>query len=487
MTLQKAVLHVLDRQGKPVKKLEHVVQFNPTTMSLQTQNTVDGAKSRGRQRQQFNGKSSTTLSLDLEYDTADEGTTAQPIDVRTKTDKVRQFVLPGGKKSKEGPPRVKFQWGTFELTGVMSSLSEELSFFSSQGVPLRSKVSVQIKEQDLKFEALKEGPGANRAAGATPSGEKSKDSPAVPGAGTAGGAGGTKPKAGPVDAVADALDGETPADFLARNGLPPEAWRALGTALDTADAGLELAAGAAVGFNTALNASAGIGASAGFQAGIGGSVGASLGLEASASAGASVGASASALAQGHAMAAAGGFTAAAEASASAEAHASASAALDAFGAEASAGASASASAGASAGASVTGSASAGASAAASFGANGGPTRRSGESPRQPLRAVAGQTLRVGTAAPAALPPLADKRMTTFGRGVPLRDRVVPTGSTAGGYVVVGKPSAAAVRSATSGRRPAPWEQLTSDTTRDRAANAAQPSCGCNSCGPLGGH
>ncbi|MGH3774195.1 MAG: hypothetical protein ACRDRR_00430 [Pseudonocardiaceae bacterium] len=158
-TLEKAVLEELDKSGKVTETIP--VQFNPASLKLQMTNSTDGAQSRGRQVQQYNGSASTSLSVELEFDTADEGTTAQPLDVRTRTAGVARFVLPGGEGSKQAPPRVQFRWGTLIVAGVMTSLSEEFDLFSADGVPLRAKVGVEIKEQDPKFEALERGPGAN--------------------------------------------------------------------------------------------------------------------------------------------------------------------------------------------------------------------------------------------------------------------------------------------------------------------------------------
>ncbi|MBK5221617.1 MAG: hypothetical protein JJE52_01815, partial [Acidimicrobiia bacterium] len=202
--LEKARLEVLDRNGATTESIP--VQFNPSTMNLAMTNSIDGGDSRGRQTQQYNGTSSTTLTLDLEFDTADEGTDERPVDVRTRTAKVAQFVLPGGEGSKQAPPRLKFRWGTFELVGVMASLTEELSLFASSGAPLRSKLSVSIKEQDPKFEALERGAGANRDNDPPAAGEGDAAAPGGPG--TSGG--------GVADRAVPALAGETPADFLAR-------------------------------------------------------------------------------------------------------------------------------------------------------------------------------------------------------------------------------------------------------------------------------
>lgn len=443
--LEKARLEVLDRSGKVTESIP--VQFNPSTMTLQMSNSNDGGGTRGRQTQQYNGSSSTTLSLDLEFDTADDGTTEQPVDVRTHTRKVAQFVLPGGEASKQAPPRVGFRWGTFELVGVMSSLTEELGLFSSGGVPLRAKVSVQIKEQDPKFDALERGPGANTDTGPPAAGEGGAAGPGGPG--TSGG--------GIADTAAPALAGETPADFLARNGLAPAAWRALGSALGALADGIELEAGLSVEFAASLSVGVGVGVSAGFQAGLDASLGASLGLEGGGTGGAAGGAG---LQQGFALASAGGLTAASET-------AKATAASDAA-----------------------------AAARASFGQ---APRDAAPPPRGPaaLGALRGPLaasvvggLRPPPAAPAPLPPKADPRTTTFGLGVPLRDRVGVPGAEADGYVVIGAtaPIDASTRSHRPGRS-APWEQL-APARRGAGAGPAHPGrtgrCVCRRCAPSGG-
>ena len=73
--LEKAVLEELDKKGQPVNGSAVPVQFNPTSLKLQMTNSIDGAASRGRQAQQYNGSSSTSLTVQLEFDTADEGST----------------------------------------------------------------------------------------------------------------------------------------------------------------------------------------------------------------------------------------------------------------------------------------------------------------------------------------------------------------------------------------------------------------------------
>ncbi|MGW0229328.1 CIS tube protein [Actinopolymorpha singaporensis] len=407
-TLEKAVLEELDKAGKAKPKSAVPVQFNPTSLKLQMSNSTDGATSRGRQVQQYNGSASTSLSVQLEFDTADEGTTAAPVDVRTKTAQVARFVLPGGTGSKQAPPRVQFRWGTVIVGGVMTSMSEELSLFSTQGVPLRASVTVDIKQQDPKFEALERGPGANPDTAAPPAGKPTKN--AGPGTvGSGGGAGGR---------TAEALDGESAADFLARNGLDPSAWRSIAGPLDDP---LSLPAGLAVDFSASLSVDPGVGVSAGFAAELDVSAGASLGLEAGNGAGVSA---------GLALTGAGGVTAAAETLAAGEAATAADLARAAFASPAS------------------------------------PAAAPATDSRAPLRTVpSARTLGPVPAAPRPLPPRADPRATSFGRGVPLRDRVVPPEVSAGtgGWVVVGhRPPVAPATGAGGARR----------------AGDCSSSCGC---------
>jgi Contractile injection system tube protein len=439
----KAVLEALDKAGKVTETVP--VQFNPTSLKLSMSNSTDGGKSRGRQVQQYNGSSSTSLSVELAFDTADEGTTEEPVDVRTRIEGVTKFVLPGGEGSKQAPPRVQFHWGTLIVAGVMTSLSETLDLFSPQGVPLRATVGVEIKEQDAKFEALERGAGANQDRGAQPAGQPGGGS----GPGTAGSGG------GPDARTAEALDGESAADFLARNGLDPAAWRAVAGVLGDV---LSLAGGTAIDFSASLSVEAGIGISVGFEAGLDLSLGASLGLETGLETGAGADLSA-----GFALAAAGGVTAAGQVAAATQAEAEAGRAKAAFGLAAPP------------------------SASPAAAAAGAPAP---DAARAPLAATpSARTLQPAPAARQPPPPRADGRAVTFGRGVPLRDRVslpaVEAGT--GGYVVV-EPRAPSPLGPprTSGSGRAPWEQLPASpgsAGADREQHRRAPTCGCRSCRP----
>ena len=69
---------VLANQNQKVEGSAIPVQFNPASLRLKLTNQSSGGRSRGRQARQNNGQSSTVLSMDLIFDSADEGTVAQP-------------------------------------------------------------------------------------------------------------------------------------------------------------------------------------------------------------------------------------------------------------------------------------------------------------------------------------------------------------------------------------------------------------------------
>jgi hypothetical protein len=290
-------------EGEPIH-----VQFNPTSMRIQRNNdTSGGATTRAQRRQQPN-EGHATLSLDLEFDTAEGGPGGSPLDVRSLTGELRQFAEPPDGKAKKAPPRMRFEWGTFHFDGIVSSLTEEIDYFSPDGMPLRAKVSLSITGQDAKFEANQTGQGARR-----------------DGSQGSGGAGpGGQPTTNP-DRAAAAQDGESVQQALSRLGLDPAAWRSAMAGLDSP---LGLTAGAQLAVDASASVSAGLGATAGFGAGAalsaGAGVSASAQLDARVAAAATATGSVSVSAQadaGFALSAAGGVAATARGIAVAEAQA----------------------------------------------------------------------------------------------------------------------------------------------------------------------
>jgi hypothetical protein len=418
--LAKATLQAVtaDRDPQPFNGEEPVeVQFNPTSLKLKLSNETEGGRSRTRTKRQHMGQSSTVLTMDLVFDSADDYTldannVAQPVSVRTKTAILERFVVPASDDS-QTPPRLRFRWEALELIGIVESLEIDFYFFAPNGAPLRAKVGLSIKEQDPKYMFLEAGSGARNDTNTQQAGGESS---ASPGSGTNGGGGKSS------DRSRFALGGELAVDFAARMGLDPTAWRGLDADLG---AGLSLSAGVEVGFSAGLSLSSGIGASAGVQAGLDVSLGAALGLEAEAGFNAAAGAMVSAdTSAGFALAGAGGMGAAIEASKIVGSRVASESASLAYSTP-----------GTSTRASTTTASLGGelARAAQTLGANDkSASSRATEvaRPRQAHTPLASTGTRSYSAqqaaAPAPLPPTSDPRAVSFGFGVPLRERIATT-------------------------------------------------------------
>lgn len=185
------------------------VQFNPTSLRVQLSNRTAGGQQAGAQARQRPGTGEMSVSFDLVFDTADEGSTDHPVSVLAKTQSVERFVRPRGQRAgQEAPPRVTFVWGHFQVQGTMENASIDLDFFDAGGTPLRAKVAVTIKGQDPRW-VYTPAPPPPAAAGAAPG------LPGTNGSGLAPGR------------IMQALPGESLAQVASRAGLLPSLWRAL--------------------------------------------------------------------------------------------------------------------------------------------------------------------------------------------------------------------------------------------------------------------
>ena len=218
--------------GSPIE-----VQFNPTSLRVQVGNKTAGGQQAGSQTRQRPGTGEITVSFDLVFDTADEGTTDAPVPVTRKTQIVEKFVRPqGSAPNQQTPPRVQFKWGTFLVQGVMDSVNIELDLFAADGTPLRAKVSVQIKGQDpqYRYDPILPPSAGGPSAGGPPPGPMDPP-PGMPG---------TQGGADTPTQVAQAMPGESLSQLATRNGLDPSAWRALAVGISnplSLSAGLEVA------------------------------------------------------------------------------------------------------------------------------------------------------------------------------------------------------------------------------------------------------
>lgn len=467
MELAKATLQEISSDNPPRELSDPIaVQFNPTTLRLQLANQVEGGNSRGRQNRQFIGSSSTQLTLDLVFDTADEGETDAPRSVREKTALIEKFVLPRVEgTNKQAPPKIRFHWGELVIDGLVDSVNIDFDHFAADGTPLRAKIGLTIKEQDSKYQFLQAGPGANSA-----------DNPPVPGE-PAASAPGSSGSGG--DRSALALAGESAADFAARVGLDPSAWRGLAGGLD---ATLSLEAGLEIGFSANLNVGIGVGIAVGVQADVSASLEASLGLSVDSNIASSNSASSS-QAAGFSLSAAGGVGAAVETVKITQAADAVEQARQAFQQPATAAATAVAST------TATSTTSTSSSISTASGSAGTIQRGLPEQVRTPLtNASSAQTSQSTTSAPA--PPRADPRATTYAFGVPLRSTVGAAAQTRAG-VMQGSISLRSSSNALSAKGGPPqtfdptipkWQALPqSSSTSSRDARARKPlaACGCS--------
>lgn len=482
--LQKAHLQAIDAEGTPLGD-PIPVQFNPSSLRLQIANQVEGGATRGRQVRQYTGSSSTTLTVDLIFDTADEGTTDNPVSVREKTLAVEQFLYPRGEGTqKQAPPQLRFEWGDLVLEGVVESLNIDLDHFAANGVPLRAKVGFSFKEQDRRYELRTAGDGANATGGAP-----------GPGAATAGAVGSFS--AGFSAQVGLALGGESAAEFAARLGLDAAAWRGLSFG-GSVGGSLSLQAGLEVGFSAGLSASAGVGIFAGAGAGASISLEAAFGLEASlgVTAVANVGFGIE-LQQGFSLTAAGGLGSAIESVKVAKAQVAVAETQAAF-----AGSLGGSTTGGGVAATATDPSPSGrpASNPSSASAPGGAPVVSGGavSARPALPGQSRTPLRLGSGAPpppagsspgpgAPPPPAADPRAVGFGFGVPLRSTVRPAGGVGAGSLqgtvaVVSRGGGTEVPTTFDPTVP-PWEALPAAGPPGRTGSTpsrrqGKPPCGC---------
>lgn len=127
-----------------------VVDFNPTSLDYTVTNTLKSGK--GTRPAQIVSQASAKLTMELLFDSTNTGE-----DVRVRTRRVAMLMRPGGGedgKEREPLPTVTFAWGWFKFVGYVDSFKEKIDFFSAEGVPLRSTVSLSMTQQDLVFEQV---------------------------------------------------------------------------------------------------------------------------------------------------------------------------------------------------------------------------------------------------------------------------------------------------------------------------------------------
>lgn len=164
MALTKLTITPLSKDGEPLRSIP--VLFNPTSYSITKTVSWESQRSRTHNAPMltFGGGGSRELTLELFYDVT-EPLDGKPIDdVRVKTNEV--VALTRIKRDMERPPVLSISWGdgsqdglNFPFVGVITSLTQNFTLFSSAGKPLRATLSIKVLEfLDWKKDELETDP-----------------------------------------------------------------------------------------------------------------------------------------------------------------------------------------------------------------------------------------------------------------------------------------------------------------------------------------
>jgi nucleoid-associated protein YgaU len=149
------------------------VSYNPTELSIEKSIQLAEIAIPGlwAPLQQFVRGQAERLTVELFFDTTDQGMGADARSVTEHTDKI--YALARVEPNGHAPPRVRFVWGdaipgghlqgpvaaqrrdSFE--GVVESVKHKLTLFSPCGIPLRATVSLSLREfapLDLQLKQL---------------------------------------------------------------------------------------------------------------------------------------------------------------------------------------------------------------------------------------------------------------------------------------------------------------------------------------------
>lgn len=150
----------LDAQGNVVKRLP--VQFNPSELSMEKGAQIAEIAIPGIDSPvlQFVRGQNEKVTLELFFDSTDQGTAAGAIPVTQRTNEFYALVKMSGKE--HAPPRCRFGWGeefpglinqAGEVIGkrkafdcIVESIQQKFTLFSPEGVPLRATLSVSLRE-----------------------------------------------------------------------------------------------------------------------------------------------------------------------------------------------------------------------------------------------------------------------------------------------------------------------------------------------------
>jgi len=172
LSLAKAQIQRLAADGTPQGGAIDVL-YNPTEYTLTKANQWAEIPVPGLDSPliQFIRGQSETLSLDLFFDSTDDGTGDDATPVTEKTDAFYQLIKI--ESESHAPPVVLFSWGgdsfpgsrsyqslagqsRYGFKGVVDSVKQRYTMFSSEGLPLRAIVTLALKEYKTLSEQIAE-------------------------------------------------------------------------------------------------------------------------------------------------------------------------------------------------------------------------------------------------------------------------------------------------------------------------------------------
>ena len=175
MSLSKAQFQRLKRDLHGIDR-EIAVQFNPNELTFNKSAQFAEAAIPGLDAPvlQFVRGQSETLSVDLFFDTTEDGTLEDAFPVTLLTDRFYQLVKID--RDTHAPPVCRFVWGDYGFAGsqmegrwesqnasrqngfqcVVESVRQRFTMFSSSGFPLRATLTVSLKEYKTLDEQIAE-------------------------------------------------------------------------------------------------------------------------------------------------------------------------------------------------------------------------------------------------------------------------------------------------------------------------------------------
>jgi hypothetical protein len=152
--LQHAKIYEVNAQGDAEGGgIEVHCMFNPTEYSVSKTNQFKEIQRQrgGAAPAEFQSVGSQTLKLNLMFDTYEEGK-----DVSKLTRDLWLFMKPkerseSRQKPKGDPIQVAFEWGVFRFVAYITSITQQFTLFTHEGVPVRAKVDVSFTQyKDLE-------------------------------------------------------------------------------------------------------------------------------------------------------------------------------------------------------------------------------------------------------------------------------------------------------------------------------------------------